>query len=62
MEPKLWYQSKTIWAGIIEILIGVLGLLATFLNVGAYSPEAWVLLVVGVLTIILRKMTEAPIG
>jgi hypothetical protein len=59
---KPWYQSKTIWAGVIEIVIGVLGLLATFLSVGQYTPEAIVLLAVGVLTIVLRKITEVPIA
>lgn len=61
METKLWYQSRTMWVGIVEILIGILGIVATFLNVGSYSPESIVLMVVGFLTIILRKLTEVPV-
>ena len=59
---KAWYASKTVWAGIIEVLIGALGLVATFLAAGNYTPEAIVLLVVGVLTIVLRLITSQPIA
>jgi hypothetical protein len=60
MEPKIWYKSKTLWVGVVEILIGVLGLVATFLGAGVFTPEAYVLLVVGALTILLRKLTDTP--
>ena len=59
---KSIFASKTIWVGVIEILIGVLGLLATWLNAGVYTPEAIVLLIVGILTIVLRFLTSQPIG
>jgi len=58
---KSWLSSKTVWVGIIEILIGVLGLVATFLGVGIYTPEAFVLLGVGILTIVLRFMTTEAV-
>ena len=61
MDGKLWYESKTMWTGIIEILIGILGLVATFLRIGIYTPEVYVLLVVGILTVLLRKFTDTPI-
>jgi hypothetical protein len=61
MDPKAWYASKTIWVGVIEVVIGVLGLVAPFLGGKVYTPEAFVLLGVGVLTILLRKLTEVPI-
>jgi hypothetical protein len=59
---KPWYQSKTIWAGIVEILIGVLGLLANFLAVSQFTPASITLLFVGVLTIVLRKLTDTAIA
>ena len=62
MEPKLWYQSKTMWVGLLEVLIGVLGLVAPFLGGKIYTPEAFVLLGVGVLTIVLRQLTDKPIS
>lgn len=62
MEIKKWFESRTMWVGIIEILIGFLGLVATFLRIGIFTPEAYILLVVGFLTILLRKLTELPIG
>ena len=58
---KSWLSSKTVWVGIIEILIGVLGLVGTFLGVGIYTPEAFVLLGVGILTIVLRFMTTEAV-
>ncbi len=58
---KEWYKSRTVWAGILEILIGVLGLVATFVGYGVYTPEAIILLVIGALTIVLRKITIMPI-
>ena len=62
MEPKLWYQSKTMWIGLLEVVIGVLGLVAPFLGGKVYTPEAFVLLGIGVLTVILRKFTDQPIA
>jgi len=47
--------------GIIEVLLGVLGAVATFLQLGVYTPEAYVILTIGIVTIILRKVTEVPI-
>jgi len=61
METKVWWKSKTIWLGIIEVLLGVLGAVATFLQLGVYTPEAYVILTIGIVTIILRKVTEVPI-
>lgn len=61
IEGKLWYQSRTMWVGVVEFLIGALGIVATFLHLGIYTPESIVLLVVGFLTILLRKLTEVPI-
>jgi len=58
---KSWHESKTFWVGVIEILIGILGLLATFLGRGVYTPEAIILLVVGALTITLRWLTTEAI-
>jgi hypothetical protein len=59
---KAWYQSKTIWAGIIEVVIGVLGLLATFLAAGQFTAPAVTILIAGVLTIVLRKLTDTAIA
>lgn len=51
---KAWYQSKLVWLGIVQTLIGSLGLLADYLANGAYTPEQVVLLFSGILTVILR--------
>ena len=54
---KSWITSKTVWVGIIEIAIGVLGLGAEFLNKGDYTPAGYIFLVTGILTIVMRFLT-----
>lgn len=61
MEAKKWYLSKTIQVGILQILIGAGGLLATFFQAGTYTAESITLLIVGVLTIVLRFVTDSPV-
>ena len=58
---KRWYESKTVWTGILEILIAVGLLVATFLTEGNFSAPAFVLLAVGILTIVQRIFTDTPI-
>jgi len=54
---KNWYTSKTIWIGVLQVLIGIGGLLASFFGTGVYSAEAVTLLITGSLMVILRLMT-----
>ena len=61
MDGKKWYLSKTVWAGILEILIAVGLALASFLDVGDFTTPAVIMFVVGVVTIILRFLTEQPL-
>lgn len=54
METKKWYQSKIVWFNIMTF-VGSAGLLiADFLGAGNYTPDALVLLGVGVVNLILR--------
>jgi len=61
VEYKKWYQSRTSWVGIIETTIGILGMLATWMTTQDYSAPSIVLFIPGILTFILRQITEAPI-
>lgn len=61
-EPKKFYISKTVIVGTIEILIGVLMIVADFLKAGEFTAPAIVLLVVGALQIWLRFLTKAPLS
>lgn len=54
MISKVWYESKTVWLGIVQFLIGAFGLLAEFLNKGDFSPASVVVLLSGVLVVVLR--------
>lgn len=56
------FVSKTVWVGILEILIGTAGLLAPFFDAGVYTAAAVTSLVAGVLTIVLRFVSTEPIG
>ena len=58
---KNWFESRTLWIGVAEVLIGCGGLLATFLEAGDYTAPAIVLLVVGFMKIGLRLITVQPI-
>jgi len=51
---KVWYQSKLVWLGIVQTLIGALGLVAEYLSKSDFSPASVVVLVSGILTVILR--------
>ena len=59
---KKWYESKLVWLGVIQTLIGILGLVATFLEAGNFTAPAVVMLVIGALTVVLRVwFTDVPI-
>ena len=59
---KKFYQSKTFWVGALEVLSGILLLVANFLTAGDYATPAIVLLVNGVVMIVLRKLTNTGIA
>lgn len=51
---KPWYQSKILWLGVVQFLLGALGSLYEFLQRADYSPAAVVVLMSGILTVVLR--------
>ncbi|MFW6172434.1 MAG: hypothetical protein ACOC5T_01700 [Elusimicrobiota bacterium] len=53
---KKWYQSKTIWANILLVLGGSLTAIAGQLEAGAGIT------LVGVIEIVLRRMTKEKIS
>lgn len=60
---KSWHQSKTIWAGIFQAIIGLLGAGVLALETGL-TPETLGALVVGIkgiVDIILRIKTYEPV-
>lgn len=59
---KAWWKSKTVWAAIITIALGVLGAVATFMQ-QLDSKYLWVIVAaIGTLNLALRKLTDKPIG
>jgi len=59
---KKWYQSKTVWLGIITTLIGALGLVSDFLGKPTSSPQDITLLLSGILGVVLRVwFTSQPV-
>lgn len=53
---KQWFQSKTIWYGILSTLIGITAFVA------ANPKIAAVALINGILVIVLRTVTNTAIG
>lgn len=62
IESKKWYLSLTLWAAFIQALIGILLLVADFLEKGSFTPVAYVLLGVAVLQFVLRLLTKQPLS
>ena len=61
METKPIWKSKTFWAAVLTIAIGIGGIVAEYLANGDYSPAALTLVIVGAGNIILRYLTTGPI-
>lgn len=58
VPTKKWYQSKTFWLGVLEIIIGISELLMEFIG----STETGITsIIIGIATIILRYVTKQPI-
>lgn len=66
METKKWYQSKTIWSGIITILITVYNtiqpLLAQYFGIKLPVIPDWVYTILGALGIYGRVVANKKIG
>jgi len=66
METKKWYESKTIWSGIIAILIAVYNtiqpLLAQHFGINLPVIPNWVYTILGALGIYGRMSADKKIG
>lgn len=61
--PKDWWRSKTVWLGIITILIAVGQYVATWIQQHPqFTVSDIILFVVGILIIVMRFLTNTPIG
>ena len=58
MEKKKWYLSRSVWAGAIALIGGILQ--ATGIIAVEITPET-VAMVLGVIAVILRMITKDPI-
>jgi hypothetical protein len=57
-----WYQSKIVWAMVVQSLISVLLLVQEWYSKADYSVPGIIGLVIGVLVIVLRIwFTESPV-
>jgi len=62
VETKRWFESKLVGIGILQSVIGIAGLLATFFAAGTFSAESFMLLLAGIATVIMRVwFTESTI-
>jgi len=62
MFGKDWWMSTTIRVGLLEILLGIIGLVMDQLSTGEeWTALAVLAIVSGTLNIVLRKITTQPI-
>ena len=55
---KKWYESKTIWIGLITLIYGILKYVG--IDIGELTPEA-MSTILGIVMIILRIITNKPV-
>lgn len=62
-SEKVWWQSKTIWVNVLTMVVGLLTMLAgqDFIADNP-STVSFVAMVVGVVNVVLRWLTDQPIG
>ena len=52
---KKWYQSKIVWLGVLQTIIGALVVVQDYVNNGGgIGPQELVLIATGILTVVLR--------
>ena len=54
METKPFWKSKIVWLGIIQTVIGALGVAQDYMAKGVIGPNEIILIATGILTVVLR--------
>ena len=59
MTQKAVYKSKVFWASIVTLILGLIGIFTQLI-----PPEymAYIVVIVAVLNLVLRYLTDQPIG
>ena len=60
-EPKLWWASKTLWVNSIAVVAAIAGAFGLDLGLEPDTQVAYVGAIMGVVNIILRVVTRAPL-
>lgn len=62
MPGKPWWQSKTLWIAVLQIVAGVLGaILGQEWIAGHPQATSVIVVIVGVLNAVLRSITSKPL-
>ncbi|MFH0903173.1 MAG: hypothetical protein V2A73_21300 [Pseudomonadota bacterium] len=61
LSAKSWQKSRLVWLGVISTVIGVIEVMAKD-AVLTDEAKSWALVVVGILTVVLRVLTDTKIG
>lgn len=65
MEPKLWYESKTLWINGLTVAASILGFLIDTQTAGGLPFDLdprWVAIALGIVNIILRSVTNQGVS
>lgn len=65
MQPKPWYESKTVWFNVLTMISVVLVFLVQQQDAGLlpfYIDPKWIVFGQGGINLILRFMSRTPIG
>lgn len=64
-EPKVWYESKTLWINILTVAAMILSFVVDTHAAGGLPLDLdprWVALALGVINIVLRSVTNQPVS
>jgi hypothetical protein len=59
---KRWWTSKTVWANVLVVVLGVLQTVQEWLSAGDVSPAGVTLLLIGLTNVFLRFVTTEGIS
>lgn len=64
MEPKVWYESKTVWLNALTVIAAILAFIVDTQMAGGLPFDLdprYIAIALGIVNIVLRAMTNQPL-